>query len=53
MATATEAMTEVIPEVALCSICIVRKAQISPLTVLRALARIGDRTKIIEGMARV
>jgi hypothetical protein len=53
MATEAEAVTEVIPGVALCSICIVRKAQVSPLTVLAALARIGQQMKVIEGMTRV
>jgi hypothetical protein len=52
MATEAEAVTEVIRGADLCSVCIARKAHVSPLTVLSALARIGQRMKITEGMAR-
>jgi hypothetical protein len=52
MATEAEAVTAVIRGAALCSVCIARKAHVSPLAVLSALARIGQGTKIIEGMAR-
>jgi hypothetical protein len=52
MATEAEAVTAVIRGTALCSICIARKAHVSPLTVLSAHARIGQRMKIIEGMTR-
>jgi hypothetical protein len=41
MATEAEAVTEVIRGAGLCSVCIARKAHVSPLTVLSALARIG------------
>jgi hypothetical protein len=51
MATEAEAVTEVIRGAALCSICIAQKAHVSPLAVLSALSRIGQRKKIIEGMA--
>jgi hypothetical protein len=52
IATEAEAVTEVIRGAALCSICIAQKANVSPLTGLYALARIGQRMKITEGMAR-
>jgi hypothetical protein len=52
IATEAEAVTEVIRGAALCSICIAQKANVSPLTGLYALARIGQRMKIIEEMAR-
>ena len=52
MATEVEAVTQAIRGAALCSICIARKAYISPLTVLSVLTRIGHQMKVIEGMAR-
>jgi hypothetical protein len=52
MATEAEAVTQAIRGAALCSICIAQKAHVSPLTVLSALARIGQRMKLVEGMAR-
>ena len=52
MATEAEAVTEVIRGAALCSICIAQKANVSPLAILSALACIGQRMEIIEGMAR-
>jgi hypothetical protein len=52
MTTEAEAVKEAIRGAALCSICIARKAHVSPLAVLSALARIGQRMKITEGMAR-
>ena len=52
MATEAETVTQAIRGAALCSICIAQKADLSPLAVLSALARIGQQMKITEGMAR-
>ena len=52
MATDAEAVTEAIREAALCTMCIARKVGIPPLSVISALAYIGQQVKITEAVAR-
>jgi hypothetical protein len=52
MATNALAVTEAIREAALCTMCIARKIGAAPLSVLSALAHIGQRAKITEALTR-
>ena len=46
----TDAVTEAIRGAALCTMCITRKSGVAPLSVIAALAHIGQRVKITEAV---
>ena len=47
-----DAVTEAIREASLCTMCIARKVGMPPLSVIYALAHIGQRVKITEAVTR-
>ena len=52
MASDAEAVTKAIREAALCMMCIARKIGTAPLSVISALADIGQRETITERLTR-
>jgi hypothetical protein len=52
MATDVEAVLEAIRGVTLCIVCIARKVGLAPLSVISALATIGQRVQITDAVER-